>query len=321
VRLIYKRAVVLYLQSPHHRGSRSTAVVAFLILRAPATRLQSPHHRGSRSSVVPGSLSHPVPTLQSASSSGKLLNTRACTPPSEPPRLKDKLRSLHHRGNLPTTTPSWWSSAVTFSPLVGEVSQRSIPFSGTTSRSFSPLIIGEVAQRAVTTRSTATSFSPLIIGEVAQPRVSAGRELRNERRFGSARDLQSPHHRGSLSTRSVLRAPVPRKRRSSVPSSSGKPLNFHVEVSMGLSFLQSPHHRGSRSTSTMRRSDSRTAFSPLIIGEVAQQRTTARRLVRNRSQECAPRSPQSTFNPSVHQPSSIATDHPPPAARSTPAAR
>jgi hypothetical protein len=87
------------------------------------------------------------------------------------------------------------------------------------SSSFSPLIIGEAAQQVQRPgHLEGPTFSPLIIGKAAQPIRSSARGLR-------------------------LRTP-------SVPSSSGKPLNFEkIEMPWEL-ILQSPHHRGSRSTWT-----------------------------------------------------------------------
>jgi hypothetical protein len=113
--------------------------------------------------------------------------------------------------------------------------------SATTAILFSALIIGEAAQlvpRSATPSSRGTPFSPLIIGEAAQP-IGEYVFCHNDR-------LQSPHHRGSRSTVPGSGCGSPR---TSVPPSSGKPLNA------------APSLNSTRSS---------TPFSPLIIGEAAQ---------------------------------------------------
>jgi hypothetical protein len=60
------------LQSPHHRGSRSTAIVGVTIMWGRVFVLQSPHHRGSRSTHLCCRSQRPDPSVPS--SSGKSLN-------------------------------------------------------------------------------------------------------------------------------------------------------------------------------------------------------------------------------------------------------
>jgi hypothetical protein len=108
----------LTLQSPHHRGIRSTRPRPWW--EPSSLTLQSPHHRGSRSaeSVV------------------------AVT------WWRQVLQSPHHRGSRSTTKHCAGKKCCSFSPLIiGEAAQHPRPKSTRAwLNSSSPLIIGEAAQ-------------------------------------------------------------------------------------------------------------------------------------------------------------------------------
>jgi hypothetical protein len=132
--------------------------------------LQSPHHRGRRS-TVPGGVEgqHQAPSVPS--SSGKSAQRRSEVPN---PRMDLGLQSPHHRGSRST----WWSrsrSRSSSSLMIGEVTQRPLRHSrGAVASLQSPHHRGRRLGsngflRVVPSPSrTHSCFSPLIIGEVAQ---------------------------------------------------------------------------------------------------------------------------------------------------------
>ena len=140
------------LQSPHHRGGRSTCN-SCCATKTSSTSLQSPHHRGGRSTPLRGRSTRPSSGRQAAdqarspsvpSSSGRPLNGRG-----DPQRTQQRLQSPHHRGGR--------STKCRLCPMVETCPLQSPHHRGGRStqirrgtrhqRCFSPLIIGEVAQQ------------------------------------------------------------------------------------------------------------------------------------------------------------------------------
>jgi hypothetical protein len=202
------------LQSPHHRGSRSTGIAFDLILWL--VMLQSPHHREVRST------------------SELLAGSNRCS-----------LQSPHHRGGRSTTA----RRPTSFSPLsIGEVAQHRHPRTGLNPHPLACPSVPSSAGRSLTRRMhsmplTSPSFSPLIIGEIAQLNFFG-----NSARFLSY--LQSPHHRVPHIIGEVAQARGVSQVEGwtgpeffSPPSSSGS-ARFATSEFSGCECLQFPHHRG-----------------------------------------------------------------------------